>query len=175
MAILKFPSVRFDVFSDKLLLDIRQPSMKSVLFWHFSILFPFSLTENRFSEPTKKSIRSEHDVPSLLAQASRRRHIRDTKMNSASSRSHAVFTIYLGIKHAQADIRESVINIVDLAGSECFGKTGSTLGSEVHLEGKFINESLAALKRVIGAMACGQKYIPFRDSVITTFLKSEGT
>lgn len=133
---------------------------------------PSSQKENRFAEPTRKSIRSEHDVPSLLAQASERRHIRNTNMNSVSSRSHAVFTIYLGIKHAEADVRESVINIVDLAGSERFEKTGSTLCSEVPFEGKFINESLAALKRVIGAIVCGQKYIPFRDSVITTFLKS---
>lgn len=93
-------------------------------------------------------------------------------MNSASSRSHAVFTIYLGIKHADRDIRESVINIVDLAGSEGFAKTGSTAGSEAYIEGKCINESLSALKRVIIAMSCGQTYIPFRDSMITTFLKS---
>lgn len=129
--------------------------------------------ENRLAEPAKKSIKSHEDVLGILAQASKRRHIRNTKMNSFSSRSHAVFTIYLGIKHAESDIRESVINIVDLAGSEGFGKAGSQLGSEAHIEGKHINESLSALRRVINAMSCGQKYIPFRDSVITTFLKSE--
>lgn len=130
-------------------------------------------TENRVAEPTKMSIKSENDVLSLLAQASKRRHIRNTAMNAVSSRSHAVLTIYLGIKHAEMDIRESVINIVDLAGSEGFGKAGSITGSEAHMEGKRINESLSAFKRVINAMSCGQKYIPFRDSVITTVLKSK--
>lgn len=112
------------------------------------------------------------DIQSFLVQASKRRHIRNTNMNSVSSRSHAVFTIYLGVKHADQDIRESVINIVDLAGSESFGKTGSTIGSEAQNEMKCINESLSALKRVINAMSSGQKHIPFRDSSITTFLKS---
>lgn len=132
-------------------------------------------TENKFDEPTKMSIKSENDVLSLLAQASKRRHIRHTTMNSVSSRSHAVFTICLGIKHAELDIRESVINIVDLAGSEGFGKTGNILGSEAHMEGKCINESLSAFKRVINAMACGQKHIPFLDTLITKFLKSKSS
>lgn len=83
-----------------------------------------------------------------------------------------MFTIYLGIKHADQDIRESVLNIVDLAGSEGFGKTGSVTGSAAQMEGKCINESLSALKRVICAMSSGQNHIPFRDSVVTTFLKS---
>lgn len=125
-------------------------------------------TEN----PSKKSIKSDMDVQSILVQASKRRHVRNTNMNAVSSRSHAVFTINLGIKHAEEVVRESVIYIVDLAGSECFGKTGSTTGSEAHIEGKCINESLSALKRVISAMSVGQKHIPLRDSLITTYLTS---
>lgn len=142
-------------------------------FLSLSLFFCMIYTENRLNEPTKMSIKSENDVLSILAQASKRRHIRNTKMNSVSSRSHAVFTIYLGIKHAEMDIRESVINIVDLAGSEGFGKTGNALGSKAHFEGKFINESLAAFKRVINAMSSGQSHIPYRDTVITKFLKGK--
>lgn len=114
----------------------------------------------------------QDDVVAMLAQASNKRHIRKTNMNSASSRSHAVFTIYLGIKHAEMDIRESTINIIDLAGSEGFGKTGSIAGSDAQFEGKCINESLSALKRVINAMSSKQTHVPFRDSVMTTFLRS---
>lgn len=86
-------------------------------------------------------------------------------MNSISSRSHAVLTIFLAI-----DGRESALNMVDLAGSEGYQKTGNI--GDAHMEGKSINESLSAFKRVINAMARGEKYIPFRDSVITTLLRS---
>lgn len=86
-------------------------------------------------------------------------------MNSVSSRSHAVLTIFLAIGG-----RQSGINLVDLAGSEGFQKTGNI--GDAHMEGKSINESLSAFKRVIDAMARRENYIPFRDSVITTLLKS---
>lgn len=90
-------------------------------------------------------------------------------MNSTSSRSHAIFTIYLEIESADKMKRESVINLVDLAGTECFGKTGNT--GQALIEGKSINESLSAFKRVITAMSSGAAHIPFRDSVITHILR----
>lgn len=101
----------------------------------------------------------------MLSQAVKRRRVRRTNMNSVSSRSHAVLTIFLAI-----DGRESGINLVDLAGSEGSQKTGNI--GDAHMEGKSINESLSAFKRVINAMAQGENYIPYRDSVITTLLKS---
>lgn len=114
---------------------------------------------------TKKPVDKEN-VLALLSQAVKKRRVRGTNMNSISSRSHAVLTIFLAI-----DGRESGINLVDLAGSEGFQKTGNT--GDAHMEGKSINESLSAFKRVINAMARGENYIPFRDSVITTLLKSK--
>ncbi|KAG4077244.1 hypothetical protein HA402_009873 [Bradysia odoriphaga] len=55
------------------------------------------------------------------------------------------------------------------AGSECVRKTGTT--GEAHAEGKNINESLSAFKRVFAAMSSGAKHIPFRDSLITYILR----
>lgn len=90
-------------------------------------------------------------------------------MNSTSSRSHAVFTIYLKTESSERKTRESVINLVDLAGSECVRKTGTT--GDALAEGKSINESLSAFKRVLAAMSKGAKHIPFRDSLITFILR----
>lgn len=121
-------------------------------------------TDNRTPVATKKPV-DKDNVLALLSQAVKKRRVRGTNMNSVSSRSHAVLTIFLAI-----DGRESGINLVDLAGSEGFQKTGNT--GDAHMEGKSINESLSAFKRVINAMARGENYIPYRDSVITTLLKS---
>ncbi|XP_037050832.1 kinesin-related protein 5-like [Bradysia coprophila] len=125
--------------------------------------------DQRACEPTKKLVQNECEVNATLVQGTKNRRVRGTKMNSASSRSHAVFTIYLGIESSQNTKRESLINFVDLAGSEGVRKTG-TIG-EAHAEGKSINESLSAFKRVFVAMSSGAKHIPFRDSLITYILR----
>lgn len=114
-------------------------------------------------------MQNEVDALVLLSQGTKNRHVRVTNMNPTSSRSHAIFTIYLRVKQSGSAIRESVINLVDLAGSECVRKTGNT--GVAHVEGKNINESLSAFKRVIMAMSNGASHIPFRDSVITTILR----
>lgn len=127
-------------------------------------------TDHRLPVATKKPVNKD-DVLALLSQAVKKRRVRGTNMNSVSSRSHAVLTIFLKINESGINCRESAINLVDLAGSEGFQKTGNT--GDAHMEGKCINESLSAFKRVINAMAHGENYIPYRDSVITTLLKSK--
>lgn len=91
-------------------------------------------------------------------------------MNSNSSRSHAIFTIYLGTENRQNVKRESIINLVDLAGSEGFRKN-ENMKKEARAECKNINEGLLAFKRVIDAMAKQRNHIPSRESAITTILK----
>lgn len=151
-------------------------SAKPFIYSHSSLVIEFltiiqnvfllftQISDNRLSVATKKAVTKEN-VTTLLTQAVKRRRVRGTNMNSVSSRSHAVLTIFLAI-----DGRESGINLVDLAGSEGSQKTGNI--GDAHLEGKSINASLSAFKRVIDAMARSEKYIPFRDSVITTLLRS---
>lgn len=116
-------------------------------------------------------MQNESEVLALLAQGTKNRRVRETRMNATSSRSHAVFTIELKIQDTEDKIRVSVLNLVDLAGSECVEKTGNT-GKESIVEGKSINESLSAFKRVIIAMSIGASHIPFRDAMMTYMLRS---
>ncbi|KAH0790397.1 Kinesin-like protein KIF6 [Histomonas meleagridis] len=93
----------------------------------------------------------------------------ETVNNKYSSRSHTIFTLYF--KTFKGDsVVSSKINFVDLAGSEKF----ASLSNEVNqrkVEAKFINKSLLTLQNVIIGLNQKQKHIPFRDSVLTRFLK----
>lgn len=101
-------------------------------------------------------------------------------MNETSSRSHAVFTIFLTSRKKDessksATEKVSRISLVDLAGSERADSTGAT-GTRLK-EGANINRSLTTLGKVIAALAKnsslegknGKKikegFIPYRDSV----------
>eukprot|EP00758_Cryptobia_borreli_P016696 Tbor_TRINITY_DN6128_c1_g5::TRINITY_DN6128_c1_g5_i2::g.22714::m.22714/K17914/KIF13; kinesin family member 13 len=107
-----------------------------------------------------------------------------TKMNERSSRSHAIFKITLtqittSIPKKQFDkptehIRESLINLVDLAGCERNKKTGA-VGDRLK-EAANINKSLLCLKNVIDVLVDNstskgpKKRIPYRDSHLTSIL-----
>jgi kinesin family protein 1 len=104
-----------------------------------------------------------------------------TNMNETSSRSHAVFTIFLTSRRTDETsklVTEKVsrISLVDLAGSERADSTGAT-GARLK-EGANINRSLATLGKVIAALAekssmvdpkkakkSKEHFIPYRDSV----------
>ncbi|GAA0169671.1 microtubule binding motor protein [Lithospermum erythrorhizon] len=115
------------------------------------------------------------------------RHEANTKMNTESSRSHAVLMVYIrrlvdekdtslqdtvsrNEKHSQRvpTVRKSKLLIVDLAGSERIDKSGA----EGHLveEAKFINLSLTSLGKCINAVAENSSHIPIRDSKLTRLL-----
>lgn len=118
------------------------------------------------------TVRNEIEAQHFLSGGMRNREVRNTNMNSISSRSHAIFTINLEVQQDSGKIRRSAFNLVDLAGSESAGKAGNNPESQA--EGKCINESLTAFQRVITALATTPKplHIPFRDSVITRILES---
>jgi len=98
----------------------------------------------------------------------------ETKMNKASSRSHAVFQVKL-TKLGRADSQSGVVectcaclSIVDLAGSERVKKSGV---EGVHFrEATAINKSLLALGNVVSALAAKRTHVPFRDSKLTRIL-----
>ena len=110
-----------------------------------------------------------------------------TKMNDASSRSHAVFTIMLKQIHHDLSTdstteRMARIRLVDLAGSERAKATEAT-GARLR-EGSNINKSLTTLGRVIAALADprhgrvhnggktrSKDVVPYRDSILTWLLK----
>lgn len=113
------------------------------------------------------------------------RHVSNTKLNTESSRSHAILMVYIRRSiHKKAEdevstarketrelpvVRKSKLLIVDLAGSERLDKSGS----EGHLleEAKFINLSLTSLGKCINALAENSPHIPTRDSKLTRLLR----
>ena len=65
-----------------------------------------------------------------MNQGTSNRKTASTLMNSESSRSHSIFTIYIETaemnEKGQQRIRAGKLNLVDLAGSERLSKTGAT-------------------------------------------------
>ncbi|KAJ2771978.1 hypothetical protein IWQ56_001571, partial [Coemansia nantahalensis] len=137
---------------------------------------------------TKAAVSSFDQVLEHMVQGNRARTVAATNMNAASSRSHAVFALVVTRRtHSaeapeQATERVSRISLVDLAGSE---RASATRATGVRLrEGARINQSLAALGKVISALAAQEKrgkgppplpaqqpFVPYRDSVLTWLLK----
>ncbi|XP_035878005.1 kinesin-like protein KIF12 isoform X2 [Phyllostomus discolor] len=106
---------------------------------------------------------------------SRRRSSAHT-LNQASSRSHALLTLYVGRQTVPpVDPGEpptgGKLCFVDLAGSEKVAATGSR--GELMLEANSINRSLLALGHCISLLLDPrrkQSHIPFRDSKLTKLL-----
>ena len=85
----------------------------------------------------------------------------------ASSRSHAVFRIALAHSDPETgETAESRISLVDLAGSES-NAASAEFSAERRQEGVNINKGLSVLNRCIAAICNKEKYVPFRDSVLT--------
>lgn len=105
------------------------------------------------------------------------RHVASTSMNSESSRSHLIYTLFLESSFEMPDglviTRTSRLHLVDLAGSERQKMTG-TVGERIK-EAGMINKSLSTLGNVINAVIDFNegktKHVPFRDSKLTYYLK----
>ncbi|CEP12514.1 hypothetical protein [Parasitella parasitica] len=123
-------------------------------------------------------VTSFQDIDHLMDEGNKARTVAATNMNETSSRSHAVFTVFLTQKRLDDLTKletEKVarISLVDLAGSERANSTGAT-GARLK-EGANINRSLTTLGKVIAGLAeqssqegkRGKKkeaFIPYRDS-----------
>ncbi|KAK3923397.1 Kinesin-like protein KIF18A [Frankliniella fusca] len=93
-----------------------------------------------------------------------------TDANAESSRSHAVFQVYIKMKtKSTAQTKMVKLSMIDLAGSERASATGG-VGMRAK-EGSNINKSLLALGNCINALADGLRHIPYRDSKLTRLLK----
>ncbi|XP_047256689.1 kinesin-like protein KIN-UC isoform X2 [Capsicum annuum] len=115
----------------------------------------------------------------------------NTKLNTESSRSHAILMVNIrksvkndeetGSSFQENDsktdrhgnqipiVRKSKLLIVDLAGSERIDKSGSE--GRLLEEAKFINLSLTSLGKCINALAENSPHIPTRDSKLTRLLR----
>lgn len=129
---------------------------------------------------TSVTVQLPEDCYKLLRDGAEQRHVGSTKMNSESSRSHAVFTLKIEKKDSDRGTRQtSRLHLVDLAGSERQKGTGAT-GLRLK-EASGINKSLSALGNVINALSAkessrgkgaSQVRIPScRDSKLTFLLK----
>ncbi|XP_078332068.1 kinesin-like protein KIF13A isoform X4 [Crassostrea virginica] len=127
------------------------------------------------------AVSSFEDIDNLMNEGNKSRTVAATNMNNESSRSHAVFNIVLtqtltDLSTGVSGEKVSKVSLVDLAGSERAQKTGA-VGDRLR-EGSNINKSLTTLGLVISALADQSasskkkdKFVPYRDSVLTWLLK----
>ncbi|KAH8306623.1 hypothetical protein KR044_000212, partial [Drosophila immigrans] len=131
---------------------------------------------------TIKPINEPQDALKLLQQGALARTTASTKMNDLSSRSHAVFTLFVRRQHVlesknnftdnDIETLTSKFHFVDLAGSERLKRTLAT--GERAREGISINCGLLALGNCISALGDKSKrvsHVPYRDSKLTRLLQ----
>ncbi|WWC90101.1 uncharacterized protein L201_005034 [Kwoniella dendrophila CBS 6074] len=178
--------------------SILKSSTLRVTFSYVEILKDevFDLLGDR-SEPRKRDIRMSSEGENIIADliiqpissieefsriyntAAKTRKTASTKLNSSSSRSHAILTIYL--QRSDSDSltvsRQGKICLTDLAGSENNNLTGND--KERMRESSAINTSLTTLGKVVDALNLnaqkGQReggvFVPYRESKLTRLLQ----
>ena len=126
---------------------------------------------------TELEIDSAKKAKELLISGFKNRHVASTSMNRESSRSHLIYTLFLSTEFEIGEgvivMRSSRMHLVDLAGSER-QKYTNTQGQRIKEAGN-INKSLSILGNVINAVIefneGKTKFVPFRDSKLTYYLK----
>ncbi|KAL5727969.1 hypothetical protein ACHQM5_001103 [Ranunculus cassubicifolius] len=139
---------------------------------------------------TLVDVRDQHSFVELLRLGEAHRFAANTKLNTESSRSHAILMVHVrrSVKGSETALPSELVNgshlaksyrpplvrkgklvVVDLAGSERIDKSGS----EGHTleEAKSINLSLSALGKCINALAENSPHVPVRDSKLTRLLR----
>jgi kinesin family protein 3/17 len=132
-------------------------------------------------------VKDEVELQELLKSGMKNRVTGATDLNEVSSRSHAVFQIFIEklfsdpIRAAEikdkktkiTKIQKSKLCLIDLAGSERVSKSGTKDDTLRFKEATKINLSLLSLCQVISALTSktDKKHIPYRDSVLTRLLQ----
>jgi kinesin family protein C1 len=118
-------------------------------------------------EPT-----NEGKVQAKMRQAAKHRAVGSTDMNSESSRSHSVLTLYLTASHPhQRQALRGMLNLVDLAGSGERLSRSNASDDALAKETAAINKALSALTNVFDAINKNASHIPFRNSKLTYLLQ----
>ncbi|KRZ27872.1 Chromosome-associated kinesin KIF4A [Trichinella pseudospiralis] len=124
---------------------------------------------------TEQPVNSLSDAQQFIIKGCYNRSKGETAMNARSSRSHAIFTLYMDkvSKESSSVCYKAKLNLVDLAGSERLKKTQAQ-GDRMK-EGIKINEGLLVLGNVISALTVNdgssKMHIPYRDSKLTRILQ----
>ncbi|RYP05861.1 hypothetical protein DL765_009702 [Monosporascus sp. GIB2] len=120
-------------------------------------------------------LNTEEDLESMVKTAETNRHVAETNMNRASSRSHSILVLKIRGKKSIGDgkfkFREGTLNLIDLAGSESVGRSGAT--GDVAEEGRQINMSLTHLGTVLKQLGEGRKKesVDFSSYTLTQVLR----
>ena len=117
------------------------------------------------SKLSTHQIKSSEEAFKLMDVATANRSNSKTKLNSGSSRSHAVYSVTL--TKAESN-QTSTFYIVDLAGAERMKRTDASAAQQK--EANSINTSLMQLWRCLQAMKQKKTDIPFRESKLTHLL-----
>ena len=119
---------------------------------------------------SESSVTGPEGAIALMEIAHRNRQVGSTQMNEHSSRSHLLQLFHVRARVLATGVSSySKMYLIDLAGSECAGKTGAS-GSRLS-EASAINKSLSALHDVVNALAQKASHVPYRNSKLTHVLQ----
>lgn len=125
----------------------------------------------------KHFVESFEQIQKVMQRGTKNRTIAATQMNATSSRAHTIITIEIRQKKIVNGVkvqRVSLINLIDLAGSERQSKTGAT--GDRFKEAVGINLSLTTLGQVISILAENSEgannFVPYRNSSLTRILQN---
>jgi kinesin family protein C2/C3 len=106
-------------------------------------------------------VATPNDVVQLLNTGIKNRRTAETQMNTVSSRSHLILSVYLkGHNTVTGTTMRGKLHLVDLAGSERVGR--SNVSGAALKEAQNINKSLSSLGNVIAARANKAGHVPCR-------------
>lgn len=128
------------------------------------------------AEVTREKVTSAANALEVLMRGSENKKMGQSHLNDRSSRSHSIFQLRVrcvagggdGGSGAKKRTTLAELNLVDLAGSETMSEKGDTAQKK---ETSHINLSLTFLKKVIGELAHKEKFVSYRNSVLTKILK----
>ncbi|KAJ8926697.1 hypothetical protein NQ314_020913 [Rhamnusium bicolor] len=118
---------------------------------------------------TEKIVTCVNEVLEVIKQGNEERASGQTSANLNSSRSHAIFQIFLRTK-TNLNRVYGKFSLIDLAGNERGADTFSS-SKITRLEGSEINQSLLSLKECIRALGRKGSHLPFRGSKLTQVLR----
>jgi kinesin family protein 22 len=117
---------------------------------------------------TETEIVSIEDFRKTYEIGCKNRTVAGTKLNSQSSRSHAILLLKVITKDNNKTLCGK-LNLIDLAGSEDNRRTDN---KGIRLtESSNINQSLFVLAKVVNSLNRGDNRIPYRDSKLTRILQ----